>query len=352
MHVSETALLCSIYVLLATGVAVLFLDGPRAHWAGIPLGLGTGLMLAGGRSPWPLAGLVAAVLMGRILLGSRASDARRAALVFWGGFIAAGAAVLFFIQDDAYRGMTSSWAEQYTAGIPSWLRDGAKWLLARPAAAVVLAVLAAVTEIALQQPRAWIGARLTEFAARLVRWTALGLAGFVLLSLAGSLLVSYPQLELEPKHALTALERVTAVLATMATQFRLSEPNFLLSSSFWVGFGWLDTSPKPVFEAAVIALVACALVLLLLHIARRRQARRLLWLLVLGAGAAHRARLLHSDHAGLEAPARAVPDRLVFVPARGDRQRADARSSFARGGRDRGRRPGPDGRQFFSHRPG
>ena len=31
MHVSETALLCAIYVLLATAVAVLFLDGPRAH---------------------------------------------------------------------------------------------------------------------------------------------------------------------------------------------------------------------------------------------------------------------------------------------------------------------------------
>ena len=42
MHVSETALLCSVYVVLATAVAVLFLDGSHAHFAGLPLGLGTG----------------------------------------------------------------------------------------------------------------------------------------------------------------------------------------------------------------------------------------------------------------------------------------------------------------------
>ncbi len=85
---------------------------------------------------------------------------------------------------------------------------------------------------------------------------------------------------------MTASERVTAVLATMATMFRLSEPNFLLSTSFWVGFGWLDTSPKPWFEAVLTALVACALVLLLRHVAQRAEARRLLWLVLLAAGGA------------------------------------------------------------------
>ena len=39
MHVSETAVLCSVYVLLATSLAVIVLDGPRAHWAGLSLGL-------------------------------------------------------------------------------------------------------------------------------------------------------------------------------------------------------------------------------------------------------------------------------------------------------------------------
>ena len=74
MHVSETALLCSIYVLLAISLAVLFGDGPGSHWAGLPLGLATGLMLAGGRSPWPLTALVAAALLGRAALGPPAAS--------------------------------------------------------------------------------------------------------------------------------------------------------------------------------------------------------------------------------------------------------------------------------------
>ena len=78
MHVSETAVLCSAYVLLATSLAVLFLDGPRAHWAGLPLGLSTALMLAGGRSPWPLAAVVGAALAARMLLGANGASPRRA----------------------------------------------------------------------------------------------------------------------------------------------------------------------------------------------------------------------------------------------------------------------------------
>jgi hypothetical protein len=283
MHVSETALLCSVYVLLATAVAVLFLDGLHAHFAGLPLGLGTGLMLAGGRSPWPVAALVAGVLLGRVVLGSRASNERRAAVVFWAGF-AAGASVLFLIQDAAYRNMTRAWGEQYTGGIPSWLRVGAEWLLEHPAAAIVLAPAAVGLEIAFAKPRAGVQAALTTSGPRLVRRSAFALAGLVLLSLVGSLVTSYPQLE--SGRVLTAPERVTAVLATMATMFRLRQPNFLLSTSFWVGFGWLDTSPAAWFQGALVLVVACALVLLLRQIALGAEARRLLWLLVLGAGGA------------------------------------------------------------------
>jgi hypothetical protein len=113
MHVSETAILCSVYVLLGVSLAIQSLDGPRAHWAGLPLGLATGLMLAGGRSPWPLVPLVAAVLLGRVVLGSRGASAGvRAALGFWAGF-ALGAAVFFLLLDGAYRSMMDSYATHY-----------------------------------------------------------------------------------------------------------------------------------------------------------------------------------------------------------------------------------------------
>jgi len=97
--------------------------------------------------------------------------------------------------------------------------------------------------------------------------------------------VPYPQLPLAPPRPLGAPERVAVVLGSMATMFRLAQPDFLLGSSFWVGFGWLDTMPGPAFQALLVFLVALALVALLLHIAVRREARRFLWLLILGTGA-------------------------------------------------------------------
>jgi hypothetical protein len=147
-----------------------------------------------------------------------------------------------------------------------------------------LVALGLALEIAAGPLRARVAARLDRPLQKLVRWTALGLAALVLVSLAASLLVTYPQLPLEPKHALTASERVIAVLGTMATMFRLVDPDFLLSSTFWVGFGWLDTMPRPPFQSFLVLLVGLALCALLLHIARHGEGRRLLWLFVLAGG--------------------------------------------------------------------
>jgi hypothetical protein len=286
MHVSETAPLCSIYVLLAVSLAVLFADGPRAHWAGVPLGLATGLMLAGGRSPWPLTALVASALLGRALLGPRGVVPRapRAALVFWGGF-GLGGAVFFVLLDDAYRMMTEGYAQYFTRFIPSALRVLGQWLLGRPVAAAGLIALGLVLEIGVGPLRSRIAARLDRPSRKLVRWLALGLAALVLVSLAGSLLVPYPQLPLAPPRPLTPPERIVAVVGTMATGFRLAQPNFLLASSFWVGFGWLDTMPKASFQGLLVAAVAAACVAMLLHTARHERTRRGLWLLILSGGA-------------------------------------------------------------------
>jgi hypothetical protein len=242
-------------------------------------------MLAGGRSPWPLAGLVALALLGRVLLGSRGvTSAPRAALVFWAGF-APGAVLFFVLQDDAYRAMTNTWSQHFTRFIPSSLRALGEWLRAQPAAVAALIAGGAAFELALGKPRTWFTVRLNALARSLVRPAAFVLVVLVLLSLVGSLLVPYPQLPLTPPRPLGAPERVAAVLGSMATMFRLTQPDFLLASSFWVGFGWLDTMPGPAFQAVVVLMVALALVVLLLHVAHRGRTRRFLWLVILGAGA-------------------------------------------------------------------
>jgi hypothetical protein len=286
MHVSETAVLCAVYVLLAASVSVLALDGPNAHWAGLPLGLATGLMLAGGRSPWPLVVLVAVVLLGRLVLGPRdPALGARAAAVFWVGF-GLGALVFFLAMDEAYRVMTEAYALQLSGFAPPSLRALVVWQLAHPAGLLLPVALGAALELGLAPLRAWLGARLERPARRAAKLVAGAAAIAVVASLALSLVVSYPRLPFEWTHPLATPDRVRVVLHSMAALFRLSEPDYLLASTFWVGFGWLDTMPGAAFQGLLLALVAVAAVTLLAQLARRPEARRVAWLVAIELGAA------------------------------------------------------------------
>jgi hypothetical protein len=279
MHVSETAVLCSAQVVLAASLAVLYLGGARAHWAGLPLGLSTALMLAGGRSPWPLAAIVAAALGARVVVGADGGSPRRAAAVFWTG-AALGLSTYWLVLNEQFLQMVSNWSQF----VPGPLRP--LWDAQGRAATLVIGLLAigAGLEIGLQKPRAYLALRLAPPLRVVARWCATALVACILLSLAGSLVFSYPDLPLEPRHAMGLGERVTAVLSTMATLFRLKDPNFLLATSFWVGFGWLDAIPGPTFQALLVALTATATVGLLRALSRPPQLRRLSWLLSLTVG--------------------------------------------------------------------
>jgi hypothetical protein len=265
---------------------VIALDGPRAHWAGLPLGLATGLMLAGGRSPWPLVPLVVGVLLARVLLGgSGPRGGLRAALVFWVGF-GAGVSVLFLAQDEIYGTMLVTFATHVARYVPAGLRGLGMWLLAHPAGVVGITLLGAAVELALDPLRRRLASALGPAVQPLVARAATVLAAAVLVSLVGSLFVAYPGLPLERQYDVSPTDRLSAVLRTMATMFRLTQPDFQLASSFWVGFGWLDTTPGPAFEGLLMALVGLTLAVLLRHVARHRQVRRFVWLLVIAVGLA------------------------------------------------------------------
>jgi hypothetical protein len=282
MTFSESALLTSAYVLLASSLAVMFLDGPRAHGAGFPLGLSTGLMLAGGRSAWPLAAIVAVALVARVLLGpAREEGQLRAAVAFWAG-LALGGSVFYLLLNDDYGAMVL----EFGAFAPPWLRPLHAWLIEHPPGIFGLAALAGTAEVSLGRLRRRVAGVWGPAAGTAVRCAGFALAGVVVLSLVGSLFLSYPRLEAGAEQWLAPRDFVTRVLATAATMFRLRDPNFLLFSTFWAGFGWLDTMPGSVFLPACALLTAICLIGLLLHLARQRDVRRSLWLLALGLGSA------------------------------------------------------------------
>jgi hypothetical protein len=260
-------------------------DGPRAEWAGFPLGLASGLMLAGGRSPWPLGILVAVVLIGRLLLGPRDAGSRaRVAAVFWLGF-GLGASVFFLAMDEAYRTMTQSYALQLADFAPGLLRELVVWLLAHPWCLPLAVFAGAGLELGLAPLRSLLSARVGRPAQRTAGWLSGAAAVAVLSSLALSLVVPYPRLPFEWTHPMTAPERVRVVLSSMAGVYRLAQPDYLLASTFWVGFGWLDTMPGALFQGLLAALVAAAVVALLVELARRPDARRVAWLVMIEVGA-------------------------------------------------------------------
>lgn len=279
MHVSETAVLCSLYVLLAACIAVLFLDGAKAHRVGLPLGLACALMLAAGRSPWPLGAVVIAALAARMALGPSGPPRHvRAALVFWAGFVA-GVTSFRLVLNDAYQQMILNWAQF----VPEWLRP-----ITAPGAFLPLVgagvAAAAILEVALGRVRPALGRWLDRPATSLARWGAIALAGLVVVSLVASIFLPFPQIALEPPRPLSLEERLRDVLGTTATLFRLREPNFLLGTSFWLGFGWLDAIPGGVMEPLLVLLTSAATLALLVQLARRPDPRRMAWLAMLGTG--------------------------------------------------------------------
>jgi hypothetical protein len=157
-------------------------------------------------------------------------------------------------------------------------------LIQHPLGLLGLAALGGSAEACLGRTRRAIAAFLALRAGAAVRWAGFSLAAAVVISLLASLVLPYPQLDLEPKQPLLLGDFLTRVLVTMATMFRLRDPNFLLFSTFWGGFGWLDTMPDSIFLSAFALLSAVGLIIVLLHIARTQDVRRFVWLVALGLG--------------------------------------------------------------------
>jgi hypothetical protein len=279
-HFSEVAVLCPAYVVLSTCVVILFLDGPRAHWVGLPLGVAYAVALAGGRQAWPLVALVVFLLATRVLLGTnQGRRENRDALVFWLGLAAGGSLFPALIGVEFHAFLKSYFT------LMSW-GPLVYELVTRSALLLFMgAVLLGALEVRLAGLRRRLEQRLAGGASGLTGRVARVLAALVALSFLLSLFVPYPQLpEVPIPNPYSAWEYLRMVLATGATTFRVT-PDYLTWSSFWAAFGWLHFLPPTPFLSALLLLNGLCLVALLLHLARTGDGRRLLWLLAIGLGA-------------------------------------------------------------------
>ncbi len=268
MHVSEFAVLSSTYVMLAAGTLILFLGGRRNQYAGWILGVSGGLLMTSGRSAVPVVPVLVAALAGRVILGEEGATSRRDAVAraatFWSGIVA-GALVFWLWSTPPYRQQLAKLTEATEFSFPARWVDSAGVLLA---VAAMTGVIGFACEIALARARPLISRRAVDAVVRVVaRGAALAVIGLMLGTL-GQIL----------PHAIAAppapWDYVSDVLWTAATGLRLHDPDMYLSSSFWLGFGWLETVPPTPLVVTLTTMTGLAMAALLWHLAEQRDARR------------------------------------------------------------------------------
>lgn len=283
-HVSEFALLTSTYVVLAAAITALFLDGDRVHLLGLPLGLATSLVLAGGRSGLPFAVTLAAAVAGRVLLGSPNQDARgatRRSVIFWAGLAIGLAMFAVLFTPDFRDGVLPADAGR----VPDWFRSAAELFRRHPSYVAIVIPVGLALELGMTWTRRRIPAP-GRLATGLAKVACALAAAAVLTSVFLSAFVRYPALGfaegVSPPSSAGAY--ALEVLRVAATGFRIGNHDWLLSATFWEGFGWLDTMPGDGLVTLLILLTALGLVTLLAHITRTGPVRRAIWLGVLGPG--------------------------------------------------------------------
>lgn len=257
MHVSNYALVLPGYVLVAAGAAVLLTGGRNAWKSGVLLGTGFAIAASGSRSALPLLPLLAALVSLRFV--TPAPGIRTHALAFWGGLSL---------------GILGLFAPVGTIDV-----SGASIFVLPVGGAVAVAAMC-VGDLRRAVPST--ATTLTNGG----RFAALAGAIAIVASLVGSLLIDYPVLETVSLSAPPPIARYlgSATLSAL-TWPRLRHHDFLLSTSFWGAFGWLDRLLPEWAITVCVTASSVAVIALLVSASRRRDAVLMKSLAVIALGA-------------------------------------------------------------------
>ncbi len=280
-YVSNYAPAVAAYALLACACLIIFLDARRADLAGLGVGLGLAFAVAATRSALPMLCLVSIVLLGRIALGSPyggiAGTGRIA--IFWGGILA-GAMALAWLFTDWY-------AQRLVAEVTQISELAARAVALALAHPLWMAGLISLGLGALE----WIFGRVrTSLSGRVRQMIApivgpVCLAGMAVMAVAAlaSLAVRLPRLEPAGVgvHPSTLQTYVGQTLASIITAVRLRDPDFLLSTTFWGAFGWVDTLLPSALLVLLPLSTGVAAAVLLSGLRAAPGARRFCWLITI-----------------------------------------------------------------------
>lgn len=281
MHFGESALVTSVSVLFATIVMIMVLGGRQLHWLGWPLGLVTSALVIGARNSLPMMPLVATTLVLRVVMSRDRSG--RPAGIFWGGF-GLGASLYWLVIAQPHLDVIHETLDGVRRLLPAALAP-AVGAMTQPWFPLLAAAAGWLAEVRLGPVIARLSTASRPALTTATRIIPIGLAVAVIVSLIGSFWWEYPVVEsIQGDGRLPLKQYLEQVAGAALTSFRLTRPGLLLSSSFWVGFGWLDTIPGPTFVGFLVAATAVAWIGLLLHIARQADVSRFAALAIMGLG--------------------------------------------------------------------
>jgi hypothetical protein len=262
---------------LAFAITVVVLQGELSDLAGLLLGGSLGLAVTLSRSAAPMAVFCCFVLFFR-LAGSSSHPVTRwraveRASIFWGGIWVAALTAAWFAVPNYIVGtnlglILPSPVAQAVRTLFSWHGDASAalcgWL-------VLAGTLIAVAGIEIGIRGAW--SRVISRLDLPIRRICIALAALVAGTMVLSLWIEFPRLPfVDFLNPSSPREYALQALSSGLAFFRLRHSDGLLSTTFWAGFGWLDTIPPDWFIGVLSGCSGCALIALLLS--RRSQGKQ------------------------------------------------------------------------------
>ena len=269
-HVSNYAFLTSAYILFSCAVVATIFDRGRPVWVGLFLGASVATMFLLSRSALPMIAMVAVVLAGRLLFG----QGRR---MFCVAFAGSALAVVATFIEPLYKDYVRKILQQYLAG-----KARLWWVAAGMSGAVAVTVAAVRARIAGTFAADSRRARMMERLSMGAGWcAAAAITAMVVLSVK----VDLPTLAVFDETRPPPLRHyVRDALLAGTTIFRAQRPDYLTSTTFWSGFGWLDTILPDWVTITLTISTAFASVISLLGLAIRRNIVGILWAAAIAAG--------------------------------------------------------------------
>jgi hypothetical protein len=274
--VSNYAPLTCTYLLFGIAVLLHFRGESRSAVAGPLLGASWGIAALLSRSAIPLAPLVGTMAAGRLLThrGHRFPES----CVYWLGLTATIAAAMTLAGSN-YVGPLET---HIRAALGNTTGRAVSLIVTHPFLILLVSFVTVPLDV---RNRSSLGRPARDATALFVRRAALATALSVAICIIASAFVRLPTVP--PVGSMpTAKAYVARLLLAVATMARIRHADFATSTSFWGGFGWLDTFPPEWFISLLAIASGAALISFLLEIRRSQSVQMATSFLALVTGAA------------------------------------------------------------------